>query len=421
LLLGSAFFSTFCFGNGLIVFPTLMALALILRWPWRWQFGMAVSTLFAAVLYTKILPGGAVNQLPSVSNILPGINAALTWLNSALYAAWMSFATWDVARIDYFASTMQIDPYIAKLALAVIGPENSLARSISIAHLLGAGTALMVVAILIRHLIIGVSSRLQLIALGLMIFCLGTGLLITLFRVEYFLNEANSQIFADRYVPWSCLWYLGIALYAIDFFRSKRIAKISFAIAGLLLAWLLNWSQIGNAVWARFAYDALQVSSISLMTNTLPPEHLGNVSTQNPERTAITLELLRKHELAYFYPEARIDALLANARLAQFQLTQFNAETPFSETPRRLAGGFTAALSDRTVTANLSRLRGYGPNQKICAIAWPTYSDDLLIKRQALGNLEKSMIRGLSLCPQAPDQLQWYALQSDTVLWKLAR
>ncbi len=421
LLICAAFFSTFCFGNGLIVFPTLVALALLLRWPWRWQVAMTAATLFAALLYTKILPGGAVNQFPGASKLLPGMSTALTWLNAALDAAWLRYASWDIARIDYLASVTQSQGFVAKFAVAVIGNEAPLDDSLKIANRLGIATALIVLAILVRHLIIGVRSRLQLIALGLMIFCLGTAMLITLFRIDYFMSEAASQVFADRYVPWSCMWYLGLALYVIDGLNAKRVATIGMASATLLLAWCLNWSQVTNAVWARFAFDALQTSSMGLLTNTLPEERLGSVSTQTREKTTTVLAAMRAHQLAYFYPEARIDALLNNAQLAPFTLTQFAVETPYAETPIPVAGNFTAKLSDVNAGKHLRRLRGYGPNQNICAVAWPAYANELPIRPQALGLLEKSVIRGLSLCATPLDQLQWYALEGDARLWQLQR
>ena len=295
-MLAAAFFATFCFGNGLVVFPTLMVLAYLLKWPWRWQLALLFSTVFATLLYSRWLPG--TSQVPPITNLTTGVALVMSWLNSAVHSAWLIFAPLDDKTINYLGAQAYNTAWVGKSAQSFgFAQAGSSVRLTFWLGLIGTGAALWAV---LRHTRRKIESRLQFVALALMIFSGGTACLIVLFRAQYFIDAGESQVFADRYVPWSSLWWLGLALYALSLKPSGRWLDRMAAMAALLLAWGLTFSQFTNATWANIVHQKLQQQGLELAYGYEDPADLQRQSTMPLDYTRRSLDLLREHQLAQF-------------------------------------------------------------------------------------------------------------------------
>ena len=303
-MLATAFFATFCFGNGLIVFPTLMVLAYLLKWPWRWQLALVFSTVFATLLYSRWLPG--TSQVPPISNLTTGIALVMSWLNSSIHSAWLIFASYDDKTINYLGTQAYNTAWVGKSAqgLGFAQPENSMRLTFWLG-VIGTGAALWAV---LRHTRRKIESRLQFVALALMIFSGGTACLIVLFRAQYFIDAGESQVFADRYVPWSSLWWLGLALYALSLKPSDRWIDRIAAMAALALAWGLTFSQFTNTTWANIVHQKLQEEGLALAYGYEDPSELLRQSTMPLDYTRRSVDLLREHQLAQFNAFRPIEA-----------------------------------------------------------------------------------------------------------------
>ena len=295
-MLLAALLATFCFGNGLVVFPTLMLLAYLLKWPWRWQLALLFSTVLSALLYSRWLPG--TSQVPPINNLTTGIALVMSWLNSCVHAAWLIFAPYDDKTISYLGAQAYNSAWVGISAqyFGFAQPGTSMRVTFWLG-VIGTCAALWVV---LRHMRQKIQSRLQFVALALMIFSGGTACLIVLFRAQYFIDVGVGQLFADRYVPWSSLWWLGLTLYALSLKTNARWLDWIAAMAALVLAWGLSFSQFTNATWAAMVHQRLQEQGLALAYGYEDSADLLRQSTMPLEFTRRSLDLLREHKLAQF-------------------------------------------------------------------------------------------------------------------------
>ena len=292
----AAFFATFCFGNGLVVFPTLMVLAYLLKWPWRWQWALLFSTVFATLLYSRWLPG--TSQVPPITNLAAGLALMMSWLNGCLHAAWLIFAPYDDKTLNYIGAQAYQTAWVGKSAqwLGMAQPGASVRLTFWLG-ILGSCAGLCAA---LRHTRRKIHSRLQFVALALMIFSGGTACLIVLFRAQFLIEAGEGQLFADRYVSWSSLWWLGLALYALSIKTSQRWFDRGAAIGALVLAWGLALSQFTNARWAELVHQKLQEQGMALAYGYEDTADLQRQSTMPIAYTRRSLDLLREHQLAQF-------------------------------------------------------------------------------------------------------------------------
>jgi len=299
-ILLAATFATFCFGNGLVIFPTLCVLAALRRWPLRAISGLLASTLLMAVIYTKLLPGGErIGAIPW-DHLIDGMRFGLSWLSSAPFVAWLAMGDWEIGRINYIGAFTHAG-WVAHSAKTYTAGQDLAMLALRFSFKLSFASVLIVGLIFIYHLRKPMRSALQFFSVGLMIFAGGTGLLIVLFRVAYFLNNPD-QVLVDRYVPWSCLWWLALGLYVIStqtFARSK-IARVIGMVGCLLLAWGLSFTQITGGIWSAISAQKLETFAI---TQRLGIEELSMMQAygiESLERTRSTTGLLKQRGLAMF-------------------------------------------------------------------------------------------------------------------------
>jgi hypothetical protein len=94
------------------------------------------------------------------------------------------------------------------------------------------------------------AAPMQAAGFGIAWFGIGAAGIVSLSRLAYF-HEFPGQIYADRYLPWPCLFWLGLALIALGRLQPQRQwlsrATLGFALILPLLGWPL---QFGGSIYA---------------------------------------------------------------------------------------------------------------------------------------------------------------------------
>jgi hypothetical protein len=94
---------------------------------------------------------------------------------------------------------------------------------------------------------------------------LGTALLIGLSRYTYFV-WMPSQIFAPRYLPWSCMFWLGLVLATTACFHARwpRLVLASLTSLVLVAAAALGFSHLGWLQWAQETSRRADIMAMAL-------------------------------------------------------------------------------------------------------------------------------------------------------------
>lgn len=334
-LCAGAIFATFSFGNGLVVFPAVLILAGLLRVPRRWVAAIFGATVAIALLYARGLPFGNAPTAVDWQYLPQGLVLMTSWLSAVWHGAWLRFAGMDTATLNYVGDLALNTAWVGHSA-------NNLGRSLDlqpdmlaiyVTRAVGAAAIAGCLYALARHIWIPIQSRLQLLALGLILYGLGTGSLIVLFRVNYFLNEGQGQLFADRYIIWSCLWWLGIALYILPLAKASWM-KIVLGVGGLLLAWALAFSNYYQLTWARLVDNQLNLQALALRLELVDEAYCASMSTVPITETLAVFAKLKSAKLAQFaipliQPSTVTANIAASKKTADWVINSLELTTKF--------------------------------------------------------------------------------------------
>lgn len=293
--------AVFSFGSGMAAFIAVFAMAWVARV--RWRAWLAPMLLFACALglYVFGMPGdsGVRNSLSfaPAANLMIG----LEWLSAPWVHAWFRYVepspfAWHEAQ----GSGNVIEAALrgsANLLQALLGAHALRIEQI----LIGAGGLLAWVACLghaRRHA--GPLPRGRLVALGVASFGLAVGALICLARLGHF--EAHpADVLAERYLPWSTLFWLGLALYAVaaPCMRSQR-RELGAAALAIALAVVLVPSQRWWAGWAAAVYRSNQASAVAAQMDIHDPARFPDGLDASADDVRRTLAMMRERGLSMF-------------------------------------------------------------------------------------------------------------------------
>ncbi len=296
---GLALAATFSFGPGMAVFAALFLLAAALRYPWRSAIAPALMFVAAVALYLAELPGDGGVRDSLALRPLDNLSVQLRWLAAPWFHAWLGYA--DPAVLGMVAGDDGIDHAlgVSARALAAALGEGWVARA---GLGLGALGLAAWVALGLRAWRQGrAMSRLGAIAFGLASFGLGTAAIIALGRLEYF-DQHPGQVLADRYLPWSCLFWLGLALGALDLRprRAARLAAWSAPALALAAMVVLQPSQVTRAGWSAAVHRAIQHASVAAQLGLWDAERMPRHDDASRDAVERTLALMRERGLSMF-------------------------------------------------------------------------------------------------------------------------
>lgn len=198
-----ALIATLSFGSGLAVFPAA-AIVLGLQRRWRPAAAVLAATALTLVLYL-LLPGG--DGVRGTLEVRPLANAqvAATWLASMWVTLLGPLMNVDAGAGLWFGLD-HATRWVARAWMALFGDARVNPAPFAVLGWLG-------LAALAWHSWRAWSlpspARLALVGLGCAWFALGVAGIVALGRLDYFVEHPD-QIFANRYLPWSCLFWFGL-------------------------------------------------------------------------------------------------------------------------------------------------------------------------------------------------------------------
>jgi hypothetical protein len=425
-----ALLSAFSFGNGLVAFPLLIAVAMMQRLPRKDIIRLIVITIVVAFLYRKVLPDRSTTLALNWRDMLSGLSLVPAWLNGVFYTAYYQFIEWDVAKVAWLSSFAADSKWAPELAGSMFAGADSWQRFLSAMIALGWIMISAAIAIVLWHLRFGFRSRLQLFAVSLMLFSLGTGMLIVMFRASYFLTNHLTQLFADRYVIWSCLWWLGFALYAVDAI-SRLKAKLSTlvhfgAVLGVLLVgWSLCFSHVNGLLWARAASANLERVSLFWSQEIITAEDVAVLSTMPEAATRTTIDMFKERKLSYFSDFWQAAAI--SSKSVQGIPQQNTAEKVLVDRVTIAPSARGAGLQELTATIDVDsrkrsrwlRLIGRDSNGQVCGRAWQAFGDQQQIPFLFIGPIARDGIQGLLTCAAPAAELKWLAVDERSAVYEV--
>lgn len=289
------------FATGVAVLAGALALAVVLRRPWRELLGGGLLALACVVTYTFLLPGGeGVRNTVRLEPLSVAATAA-TWLGSAPVVAWLGLGNEGllgaspqrIAEAGALASTMVES---AAAVRAGLGLDSQLSAAFPAGVL---GLVLLGLACLQAWLRPAQVSRGAALGLGLSLFAAALGFLVAIGRLEYF-RDHPQQVLADRYVLWGALFWFGLACYGMARLGAGQRA----GLAAPLLAWLalgVLWTshQVG-AGWSRASARAIEARAAQAQTGLLQPGWAPFSDLPDLDAVRDHLDFYRARHLAQF-------------------------------------------------------------------------------------------------------------------------
>ncbi|MBL8522233.1 MAG: hypothetical protein JNN20_00955 [Betaproteobacteria bacterium] len=269
--IGACLFATFSFGPGFIVFAAVLGLAILHRAATRTLVLLVCATGFAFILYFLLLPGAEGVQ--------------------------KSGQGFDFASVLFFAFA-RVGAAVYELLVHVVRDDDS---RIGLSALAGLIATLGILAEpLSRWLRRERFDKLEHIGIGMMIFGLVTNTLIAIQRGGYFL-DAPEQLFADRYIFWSCVFWVGVLIYCCV--RLSRLdAPASWVVAILLI--VCGTPAIARAdylhAWSAAVYRGVEQAALSLKLNIKDDARVEPMSDLIPGTAYVAAKVMREKGVSLF-------------------------------------------------------------------------------------------------------------------------
>ena len=251
--------ATFSFGTGIASFATTLLMAIVLRVPLRGVTVLALMLAGSGALYLTGMPGddGVRNSL--AFQPLESVETGLQWLASPWIHAWFGladppFLPWLqrsasetsigsalIGSARASAALFGVDWMAARPAVGTIAPSEARCMLTR-----GAGEATSARAV---HSSDRTSE--------------GSGAIICLARLQHF-QTSPTDILAERYLPWSCLFWMGLAIYPLVSWRNpSRVAHPLSAAIALAAALILFPSHSTWAIWSAVVHRNVEQSAVA--------------------------------------------------------------------------------------------------------------------------------------------------------------
>lgn len=341
--------AAFSFAPGMALLPAAVMVAVALRAPWRVTAGLAALALACALLYLFALPDEGRVQAPLVLDPAANLRHALAWLASPWMNAWLLHAGGNVGGWMNLAGggSGLIGVLVAASArMTGIGADT---QTIPIAVIVGGiGVLAWGIAFGRTWRRPGDTGALAIVALTMATFALGAAAIVSLGRTAFF-TGLPMQLFAERYLPWSCLFWGGLLLYAIDAGARSRWA-VAVAAACLAIAVVLYPTHRAWAGWSGAIHREVERSAaaawLGVDADTLPRE--GDAA---PEHVHATLRLMREGALGFFRdppflrPGERLNRPLREPDTPQWRHLDRVVDDPLSGLPVARVQGVVADIA----------------------------------------------------------------------------
>ncbi|HEY2394776.1 MAG TPA: hypothetical protein VGH81_02175 [Rudaea sp.] len=277
--------ATLSFGYGIAVFVSILAV-LVARKARPGQGGMALLGLAALAVLYFLLPGGT-----SVSGVLTFAPAE----NLLIGARWLGapFVTLFTYLWDPHASGLlngMLSSPAFRFATLVSNQYPDVRTSVMPYAAFGAaGMIALAWTSLQRVRATAPAGRTEALGLGIAWLGLVAAGIVSVSRLEAFARFPD-QIYADRYLPWPCLFWLGLALIALS--RPARNAATRGTLVFALLLPLLGWPiETGGAIFAALTRGLIDNTANGSIVGVIERgTTLGETETEEFVRGLATLQ-----------------------------------------------------------------------------------------------------------------------------------
>jgi hypothetical protein len=336
--------ATFSFGTGMASFACVLLLGAVLRLRLRELAIPAVMLALTATIYLVALPGnGGVRNSLHVDP-LANLAALARWLSAPWMQAWLGNGDAPLSE-SLQSSLLQMAmgrPLVASARWldSLFGAHGMMIWSV----LIGAVGIAAFAYLLLRAWHRGrEAGAMRLLGLGLAAFALGAAGIVCLARLQAF-QQSPEQVFADRYLPWSCLFWLGLALQAFAGLRLRSGWRTSaFAASTGFVLLLFAPSHRAFAGWSASVYRHLQQSAVAAQLGIWDAQRFPDGPDASRTNVLDTLARLRASHLSMFAEPA--------AALLQSGAWHAPAERPPATTDAvaRIVREFDDPLSGRRI------------------------------------------------------------------------
>ncbi len=286
--------ATFSFGSGIACFAAFVGVLLLRRAPWKSVALIAAAAVVAAALHLALGNSG----LGSSLRLAPAeqVPTLLRWL-----AAPFIYAGWPLLE-PRVAAAIPVDLVRAPFQ-AVAHAYESVFGSVMLGrwpHLL-IGLTGFVCLLVASRACYHRPQRLRTETLGLAMawFAVTVGVLVAVTRTGYFIQHP-SQVVAPRYLPWSSLFWAGLALATVIRSEARQVHRA--AVASLLIAALLVPSQLWMAGLAYHTRSTAELTALGVAVGVIDPAMEWGESV--PAEIQTTRPLLQRAQTSVFaWPE----------------------------------------------------------------------------------------------------------------------
>ena len=269
----AATLATFTFGPGIIVYGAVAAVLVLRRAPSKMLVMVGVASGIVFALYSFGLPGSA------------GVRA--------------SSESVSLVKTSYFVVARMAAFWVELFALSYA--EDSVQRAVIVTI----SAALVAVTLLHVFRLWWTRRRISpamLMGLGILLFSVVTNALIAINRTAHF-QAIPPEVFADRYLFWSALLWLGLVTYWLSLPLRSRYFSILIAlvlVAEAVLAFgQANWWRS----WASSTYRVVELTAVAMQLG-IPHNHrLQEVSALDIAQVQASVEAMRKARVSTFARE----------------------------------------------------------------------------------------------------------------------
>jgi hypothetical protein len=300
MALAASYVAMLSFGTGVGVFGLLVAMMVIRRVELRWMLPTALIGSLGVFAYMFLMPGsegvrGSLTLVP----LEVGRNAA-TWLSSFWFASWLSFADAGAAGINAELMSLTRSGAVlvttARAAFAVTGQPPLL----SLAFVIGvAGLGLLAILTLRAWRRPDSVTRTEALGLGLSLFAACVAVIVGLGRSQLFAIYPE-QVLADRYVQWTNLFWLGLAL-ALGARVAHRRWGIATSVAVALLVSAMvyptHWLWHG---WALTVERRIEQRAAEAQVGVIAAGIFEHYALTDVDTVKSKIAILRRHQVGMF-------------------------------------------------------------------------------------------------------------------------
>jgi len=345
------------FAMGMAVVGLLLAMMLIRRIELRLTGPTALAVVVAVAAYVFLLPGG--EGIRATLDLAPWQLArnTSTWLASFWTTSWLSYADggWAGNGAQFAASlpfgTALIDT--ARLVFTATGNPSLLvlAGFIGLAGLCLLG--LLLVSAWRRPEQVGSMAAL---GIGLAVFAAGVAVLVALARGQLF-AAAPGQVLADRYVLWTNLFWLGLALPLMARMDRSRFGRPASVLLALLVGAMVYPSHRIGQGWAAAVEREIERRAAQIETGVLAPGFDQFADMSNRPTAEAAIAVLRERQIGMFRaPRNRLigaSVKPADARFAELAVMTATDRVPELATTTLPGWHIEGRLIDATLRPDL--------------------------------------------------------------------